>query len=458
MNSERGWNLAAVVLLVLSLGTTSFSQVVEPASPFRLMTDFCRFRGGDDKHALVEIYYSFARNSLTFAPDSAGWQAGADITLLIHQNDSLVHADRWLVPYSIRDTSALSSTINLVGNYRMQLKEGEYSFFMVGRDRYRSERVDSFRIGFPVKPFSANGPNMSDIEFASIIKRGEEGGQFYKNTLDVIPNPGGIYSEEQSCYYYAEAYNLLVADTRSDYMLIASVLDAVGREVISRDRTKREVGESSVLVDQFAVDKMKSGTYTLLLRLLDTANTIVAQSGKKFFVYNPALGVDSSLLTASSSLPFTVYLAMSEEELDQEFAWARYEATGDEIDRYEELSGPEPKRAFLTEFWRNRMPGLREEYFARVEYANRSFRTGTREGYRTDRGRVRIVYGEPDDIDRHPSETERRPYEIWTYHQIQGGVIFVFVLKNPGGDYELVHSTHRNELRDDNWERPGVAY
>lgn len=458
MRIERRWILIAIALMVFSSAMTSVSQVVEPVSPFRLMTDFCRFRGGDDQHALIEIYYSFARNSLTFAPDSAGWHAGADVTLLIHQNDSLVHGDRWLVPYAVRDTSALASTINLVGNYQVQLQEGEYSFFMIGRDRYRSERVDSVRIGFPVIPFGTDGPGMSDVEFASIIRKGKEGGQFYKNTLDVIPNPGGIYSEEQSVYYYAEAYNLLVNDTRSDYELNASVMDAVGREIMSRDRTKREVGESSVLVDQFAVDKMKSGTYTLLLRLLDTSKTVVVQSGKKFFVYNPALGVDSSLLTGSSSLPFTVYLAMTEEELDQEFDWARYEATGDDVDRYEELSGAEAKRSFLTEFWRNRMPGLREEYFARIEYVNRAFRTGTREGYRADRGRAHILYGEPDDIDRHPSETERRPYEIWTYHQIQGGVIFVFVLKNPGGDYELVHSTHRNELRDDNWERPGVAY
>ncbi len=80
-----------------------------------------------------------------------------------------------------------------------------------------------------------------------------------------------------------------------------------------------------------------------------------------------------------------------------------------------------------------------------------------REGYRADRGRVHIVYGPPDDIERHPNETDSRPYEIWSYNNIQGGVIFVFVQKNSGGDYELVHSTHRNELRDDNWDRVGVT-
>ncbi|MCK5571835.1 MAG: GWxTD domain-containing protein, partial [Bacteroidetes bacterium] len=254
------------------------------------------------------------------------------------------------------------------------------------------------------------------------------------------------------------AYDLMLDGRPTNYILSASVRDAVGREVVSRERTKRNVSESSVLVDEFAVDKVKSGTYTLILSLLDASRIPVAKSGKKFFVYNATLGVDSTLLTASSSLPMSIYMTMTEEELDREFDMARYEALGDEKDRYEELSGAEAKMAFMSEFWRNRMPGLREVYFARVEYADRNFRYGSKAGYRSDRGRVRIVYGEPDDIDRHPSETERRPYEIWTYHQIQGGVYFVFVLRNTGGDYELVHSTHRNELRDDNWERPGVAY
>jgi len=111
----------------------------------------------------------------------------------------------------------------------------------------------------------------------------------------------------------------------------------------------------------------------------------------------------------------------------------------------------------MSDFWRHREPGLREEYLARVSYANANFRQMTREGYRSDRGRVHIIYGIPDDIERHPNETETRPYEIWNYNNIQGGVYFVFVQKNTAGDYELVHSTHRNELHDENWNRAGIT-
>lgn len=107
----------------------------------------------------------------------------------------------------------------------------------------------------------------------------------------------------------------------------------------------------------------------------------------------------------------------------------------------------------MSDFWGRRPLGLKEEYLNRISYANTALHTMGREGFKTDRGRVYIMYGPPDDYDRHPNDPDSRPFEIWTYHSIQGGVIFVFVLRQTGGDYELVHSTHRNELHDDNWMR-----
>ena len=41
-----------------------------------------------------------------------------------------------------------------------------------------------------------------------------------------------------------------------------------------------------------------------------------------------------------------------------------------------------------------------------------------KDGYRTDRGRVYLIYGEPDQIDRFPSETNMKPYEVWYYNSI----------------------------------------
>lgn len=437
--------------------SAAFGQSWGPKEPFKLSLDLARFRGGEDTLASVELYYSFSRTGITYVTDSAGYSAGADLALYVRQGDSLFQADRWLVPYRIQDTLNQAPGMALVGVYKLHLPAGMYSFKIFGRDRNDARRMDSVSFRLPVRPIGPGAPVMSDIQFASMIRQGTKGGLFYKNTLDVIPNVGGLYSEEQSCFFYAEAYNLLGSDDTSKYSVQASVLDAVGRELSSRERPPRRRSESCVIVDQFPVANLRTGTYTLTLALLDTAKKVLASSGRKFFVLNRSLGVDSSMLTAGSGLPLPEYMSMDEGELDREFKWSVWEATSAEKDQYEKLQGIDAKRRFLTDFWKKRGPGVREEYLARAAYANSNFAAMRREGYRSDRGRVYIMYGIPDDLERHPNETDMRPYEIWSFHGIQGGVVFVFVQRSTGGDYELVHSTHRNELNNPNWMNEAYA-
>jgi GWxTD domain-containing protein len=444
-------------IALLFVSSTVVAQPIAPVEPFRLAVDISRFRGGDDEHANVEVYYGFPRRSLTYVSDSLGLVGAADITLLVRQGDSLLYADRWLVPHVLHDTSTTMGSMTLVGIYSIQLKAGEYLLTFLARDRHDPKRADSLRVKLPIHLFAVDKPTLSDIEFASSIRQGEKGSPFYKNTLDVVPNVGGVFIESQACFFYAEAYNLLASNDQSDYFLRTNVFDAVGKEVLSREKQRKRPGESAVLVDQFAAARLRTGAYTLALSLLDSSRKTLTTTAKKFFVYNKSLGIDSSLLSTSTGLPLSEYMSMDEIELDREFKWTRWEAMDVEKEQYAALKGVDAKRKFLSDFWRRRAPGQRDEYLSRVSYSNSNFGVMGREGYRTDRGRVYIVYGAPDDVERHPNEVDSKPYEIWSFHNIQGGVIFVFVQRNQGGDYDLVHSTHRNELHDENWDRVGIT-
>lgn len=446
-----------LTLATLLTAGAAFGQSWGPKEPFKLNLDLARFRGGEDTLASVELYYSFSRTAVTYLRDSAGMASGADLALYVRRGDSLYHADRWLVPYRMQDTLDQTPGMALVGSYHLHLPAGMYSFKIFGRDRNDARRMDSVSFRVPVRPVGPGDPAMSDIQFASMIRQGNKSGPFYKNTLDVIPNVGGLYSEDQSCFFYAEAYNLLEAGDTSKYTVHASVTDAVGRELSSRERPPRRRAESCVIVDQFPVSNLRTGTYTLTLALLDTGKKVLTSSGRKFFVLNKSLGVDSAMLTAGSGLPLPEYMSMDEAELDREFKWSTWEAASAEKEQYEKLQGIDAKRRYLTDFWKKRGPGVREEYLARAAYANANFGAMRREGYRSDRGRVHIMYGVPDDVERHPNETDMRPYEVWSYHAIQGGVVFVFVQRSTGGDYELLHSTHRNELHNENWMNDAYA-
>ena len=140
--------------------------------------------------------------------------------------------------------------------------------------------------------------------------------------------------------------------------------------------------------------------------------------------------------------------------LEQDVVWI---ITPEEKAAFKSLQNDEERDQFVEAFWWRRDPTpdtyeneFKVEHYRRIVYANDHF-AAQGPGWKSDRGRIYIVYGPPDDNDRHPNESELRPYEVWTYNDIQGGVIFAFVQRSSTGDYELVHSTHRNELHDDNW-------
>jgi GWxTD domain-containing protein len=427
------------------------AQTYPAKEPLRISMDVARFRGADDSTSLIEFHYSVNRDGLTFFRDSAGWSGAAEMTLTGETGDSLAFGDRWLVPTRLADTSSTAHGMNLVGMYAVQLHGGVYAVKLVGRDRHASGRRDSVTVTMPVRPPATDRLVLSDIEFATSIKPGTRQSPFYKNTLDVIPKVGGMYSEKQMCYFYLEAYNLLLGADRSDLTVKTSVYDAVGKEVMARERQRKRSGESAVLVDDFGASRLRTGTYSLVVALQDTARHALTESSRKFYVFNPTLGVDSTLLSLGTGLPLAVYSTMEEPELDRDFKWSRYELTEAEQAQYKQLSGADVKRKFLSDVWRRRPPGAREVYMARVAHANEAFSMLGREGYRTDRGRVYIVYGAPDDVERHPNESDTKPYEIWTYNNIQGGVEFDFLQRIQGSDYQLVNSTHRDELHDANW-------
>ncbi len=136
------------------------------------------------------------------------------------------------------------------------------------------------------------------------------------------------------------------------------------------------------------------------------------------------------------------------EDLTLAFRQMRYILSTDSLDRYLDAP-PEEQRAFFTRFWAARDPNpntetneLMEEYFSRVNFANREFSNFNDGGWLSDRGRILIKFGFPDDVERHPFEMDTVPYVIWRYYGLRR--IFVFQDRNGFGDYRL-HPNYQNQ-------------
>ena len=88
----------------------------------------------------------------------------------------------------------------------------------------------------------------------------------------------------------------------------------------------------------------------------------------------------------------------------------------------------------------------------RVAYVNSNYGHRLREGYKTDRGRVALVYGIPDRVEALTSDSDMKPYEVWNYDTIEGGVVFIFGDTMGISELELLHSTKRGEVFNQNWQ------
>ncbi|MFZ3210010.1 MAG: GWxTD domain-containing protein [Terriglobales bacterium] len=122
--------------------------------------------------------------------------------------------------------------------------------------------------------------------------------------------------------------------------------------------------------------------------------------------------------------------------LDEDVRWI---ITDEERSAFKQLSNDDERDQFIEQFWLRRDPTpdsveneYKEEHYRRIAYANEHFASGI-PGWKTDRGRIYIMYGPPDSIDTHPTggfyvrppeegggETSTYPFETWNYRYIEG--------------------------------------
>jgi len=452
-------------LFVLILFFTGHLYAEQP--DLHLDVDYAQFRGVEDS-LFIELYYSFPANALLYERTDNAYFGAVELQVSVLNADAdrdIVKERSFRMNYTIDDTTDESLSRSIVGQSGFFLYPGEYRLNVKGYDVASPANSDSvsFPLNISILPDERLG--LSDIQFANSIQQIPEDPEnsFYKNTLEVIPNPSRIFGVGHPIlFYYLEVYNLLADAAEGDhYNIRTAVYDAVGNQYYERDNNKQRVHESSVEVGTVNTTAFQSGTYMLTVAIVDTVSNVVASSSRRFFVFNPQHGIAED---ARGGMPqgaiASVYSVMSEEELDTEFEQMRYITSRQDRREFDRLESEAEKQQFLFEFWRQLDPDpaspvnqVREEYMARVEHVNQQFGFGSRDGWRTDRGRIFITYGPPDEYERYPSRSDSRPYEVWHYNQLQGGVIFVFVDRTGFDDYQLVHSTHRSELRDDNWRQ-----
>src|SRR5712671_174197 len=136
-----------------------------------------------------------------------------------------------------------------------------------------------------------------------------------------------------------------------------------------------------------------------------------------------------------------------------------YIISPEERNAFLQLDTNEEREQFIEQFWlrRSSNPDLpendfKEEHYRRIAYANEHFASGI-PGWKTDRGRMYIMWGPADEVEAHPAggtydrpmeegggSTSTYPWETWRWRYLEGigeNIILEFVDPSGSGEYHL---------------------
>jgi len=421
--------------------------------------DYARFNY-DTSAVYLEFYYDLNPSNMEYFLQENKKYAEAIIHLeMKNQETNQNFIDKI---YKINNPIEENGQKSLTGVFGFVVPKGKYSILIEAHDSKNEKLSKTIKESIVIIPHTTEKYSISDIQLAQQIKREgvDPNSIFYKNTLEVIPNPAMYFNESSPVlFYYTELYNLKLKNQADVFNLQKLLYDSQGRLLYKISKTIKQ-SESSV-VDIGAINLSKFGTdsYNLVLSLIDTTTHQAYVSSKRFYLSNSKAAALQSNQNVSSGVVSSEYAVFTSEECDLLFNQAKYIAAKNEIAMYKKLDSLNAKREFLYNFWRMRDPDLttdkneaKEDYMRLVNYAQQNFKLIGKEGYLTDRGRVLLTFGEPDQKDFYPNESSLKPYEVWSYHDIEGGVDFIFGDVRGFGNYELLHSTKLGELRDENWQ------
>ena len=426
-------------------------------SRFILNTDYSRF-WQNDSTMYVEISTAVYPSLTVLKQDSVGYHGKIDLIILIQDTISgvFVHKDRFYLPINFLDSISLARTKSIVNNRIYALGCGAYKVSVYGIDVFNRSRRDSslFMVEIMKRPATVA---LSDIELcSSIMESSDQKDIFYKNAYRVIPNPNCVYGSTTfpMVYTYMEFYNLKIGMT---YAIKAQIVDLKGDVKKQRTHLRRFSVTNVVDVTTLNATSISSGRYNYEVILSDTVGNEIAKSRRPIFLHNPNVQSTQATILLEGN---AVYAGLSLDELAEEFRTAKYVAQSEDNTTFDKLTTVEARKEFLQKFWirvekeeLGRLNLTRSVYLQRVLTANQRYKTYAKEGWRTDQGRVLVLYGEPDEIQRFANSIDSKPYEIWNYHQVEGGVEFVFIDLTGFNEYILVHSTKRGEVQDASWEQ-----
>jgi GWxTD domain-containing protein len=303
-----------------------------------------------------------------------------------------------------------------------------------------------------------NRPLASDLVLSGSIRQAADSvpaaaGEFRRGGFLVTAQTEPVLTPSQTqLFYYAELY----PERAVEAAVTARVVGSDGRVLVATNPETVQVAPPGVVTSGVELAGLPPGDYRLelVVRLGDSTVTRAAPFRMGGFE------TEAALARVAGQRATDVFATMTEDQLDTLYRPLVYLMESGERGVYEGLS-VEGKRNYLRSFWRRRDPTpatptneAQDDFYRLVAQATRAYREGGAAevpGWRTDRGRIFLKYGEPDEVLKRPQAGATRPYEVWKY--THGRLRkFVFLDATGLGHYELIYTDEQREPSRSDWQ------
>lgn len=410
-----------VFILILLVSASAFSQRYgknEELGNFDY--DIAVFPNLTDDMMKTDIYVWLSNAQLQFTMEDSTYKGHYQLNLTIYREDesvAILTKDTTLTTYVDSYGGTIDPEIEHVHHFQYLVSPDKYRFEIRFYD-FNSTRSVIREVKRDIKPVESDEFYLSDIVLLN------------SKNLDTVTSKNVLSPRripiQDKIYLYLE---LVKPEGVDSYNIEALLQRREGNKRFAFRQDFSSKLRSSIVLLELLKENMSSGSNSLVVNA--NSGQYEAEAKKNVVFIQTSLSGD---IKSTGSI---------EEKVEQ----LQYVARGDEWRELRNAEGEELERLF-KKFWdlRDPTPGtpaneLYDEYYKRIQISNTQFRSSRRDGWRSDRGRIFVIYGPPDSIEKtDPFRTNFSGYEVWYYEELKRR--FIFYDEYGFGDYRLISDNY----------------
>lgn len=414
-----------------------------------------------DQSAYVTTMLQFSSGTFKYmtAPSGA-LKASVEITQIFRTNDTIILADKYVLDSPEMQDSIVDDFFDI---QHYGLAPGIYNYELIIKDLISGDEVKGSQ-SLKVDSFDTSGLLFSDVEFIQNAFKSEEKNNFVKNGFFLLPYMTNYFPPEmEKIAFYLEIYNSAdILGEEEQFLITYSITDfETDKNLEGIFQFQRlSTGKVVPIIGYLPINEVPSGDFNLDLNLISSNNDTIGTK-QLFFQRRSDVGrnyvnMDDVVIDGTwmndvprDSLPYFLGAIMP--------ISPRYEY--ETIRKMLKTKDTTVMEKYFFAFWNKTAPTETAsawlEYRKNVYYCEALFGTQIKSAWETDRGRIWLKYGAPNQFIDRPNEPSAYPYQIWHYYRIGQRSNIRFVFYNPDlvtNDYPLLHSDMQGELQNYRWQ------